>query len=181
MIHVYTGTGKGKTTAALGLAMRAVGHGRRVLVIQFMKNRMCGENVAAERLAPYLEIERMGPAVTNEIYTESTCTQWVEPGKPSREDCNAAEKALLRAEDAIRYAEYDMIILDEILSAAGCGLIDKEGILHVMRTVSDDTELVLTGHPTPAKVRDEADLVTEMRSEKHYFNDGVDGRKGIEF
>ena len=94
MIQVYTGTGKGKTTAAFGLAMRAVGHGKRVLVIQFMKNRMCGEHIAAERLAPELEVERMGPAVTNEVYTEQTSALWVEPEKPALAVARMTERKL---------------------------------------------------------------------------------------
>jgi cob(I)alamin adenosyltransferase len=181
MIQVYTGSGKGKTTAAFGLAMRAVGRGRRVLVIQFMKNRPCGEHVAARRLAPELTVERMGPSVTDELYTESTVAEWVEPESATPEDVAAAKKALSRADGAIRSGEYGMIVLDEVLSATGCGLVDVDGLVRVMRDVPEHVEVVLTGEPAPAEVLDAADLVTEMRAEKHYFDRGVRAREGIEF
>ena len=181
MIHLYTGNGKGKTTAAFGLAMRSVGHGGRVLVIQFMKSRICGEHIAALRLEPELTVERMGPDVSDSVWTDSTRARWVDAAEPLGDDIDAAGLARDRAKDAILSGDYDMVVLDEIISAVSCGLLAEDDVINLMRLVPAEVELVLTGNPAPEPIRHMADLVTDMRSEKHYFDRGVAARKGIEF
>ena len=179
MIQVYTGDGKGKTTAALGLAMRAVGHGWRVLMIQFMKCGRHGEHIAAERLAPQLTILSMGP----ELDSDDACgmNHWVDPERPAQEDIDAAKTALHHAIHIINAREYDMVVLDEVLTALACRLISVEDVLKLMRACRDGSELVLTGRAAPAEIIDAADLVTDMHSLKHYYDNDVESREGIEF
>ncbi len=179
MIQVYTGDGKGKTTAALGLAMRAIGRGWRVLMIQFMKCGRYGEHIAAERLAPQLTILCMGPGADR----DAACgmNHWVDPERPSQEDIDAAKTALHHAIHIINAREYDMVVLDEILTALACRLISAEDVLKLIRAGRDGSELVLTGRAAPAEIIDAADLVTDMHSLKHYYDSDIEGREGIEF
>jgi len=179
VIQVYTGDGKGKTTAALGLAMRAIGRGWRVMMIQFMKCGRYGEHIAAERLAPQLTILCMGPGDDSD--TECGHRHWVNSEHPSQEDFDAAEAALHNATHIINAAEYDMVILDEILTALAYRLITVEDVLNLIRLGRDAPELVLTGRRCPAEIIDAADLVTDMQSVKHYYGSGTDAREGIEF
>jgi len=181
MIQVYTGNGKGKTTAALGLAMRAAGRGWRVLMIQFMKYERCGEHIAAERLAPELTILRMGYEAEDETGTPGPARRWVRPDRPAREDVVAAETALHHAAHIVNSREYDMVILDEILTAVEYGLITVKDVLILIRTAGEKPELVLTGRSAPAEVIDAAHLVTEMRAAKHYYDSDTQAREGIEF
>ncbi|NOY86902.1 MAG: cob(I)yrinic acid a,c-diamide adenosyltransferase [Deltaproteobacteria bacterium] len=168
--HIYTGGGKGKTTASLGLALRAVGNGLRVLVIQFLKGRkeMTGERKAALRLAPDLEIRPRGGE------------GFVGPGEPSEEDRFQAGVALAEAFDEADSGNWDVIVLDEINVAVHLGLIPLGEVLVLLDSRPDGLELILTGRMAPPGLMDRADLVTEMREVKHYFNAGVNARKGIE-
>jgi len=167
-IQVYTGAGKGKTTAALGLALRAVGHGLRVCMVQFMKNdRGIGEIRAAELLAPRLSIHPMGP-------------KGFITGKPRPVDHEMARKAFDFARDVVQNGAYDVVILDEVNMAVHFGLLSVEEVLDVMDRKPDSVELVLTGRDAPPEVVERADLVTEMTEIKHYFAKGVAARKGIE-
>ena len=179
MIQVYTGDGKGKTTAALGLAMRAIGRGWRVMMIQFMKWGQYGEHIAAKRLAPQLTILCMGPGDER----DAVCADghWVDPEHPSQEDIDAAEAALHHATHIINASEYDMVVLDEILTALACRLITVEDVLKLIRSARDGAELVLTGRAAPTEIIDTADLVTDMKSLKHYYDSGTEAREGIEF
>ncbi len=179
VIQVYTGDGKGKTTAALGLAMRAIGRGWRVMMIQFMKCGRYGEHIAAEKLAPQLTILSMGPDLDSN--TECGTNHWVDPERPSQEDIDAAEAALHHATHFINASEYDMVILDEILTALACRLITVEDVLKLIRCGPDGPELVLTGRRAPAEIINAADLVTDMQSVKHYYGSGIEAREGIEF
>ncbi len=167
--HVYTGDGKGKTTASFGLALRAVGNGLKVLVIQFMKGpEMTGERRAAQSLAPGLEVRPMGR------------DGLLHPGDIMEKDRSLATEALEEAAREMTGNRWDMLILDEINNACALGLIPVEGVLQLMDSKPDGVELVFTGRGAPEEVVEKADLVTEMREVKHYFRQGVAARKGIE-
>lgn len=168
-IQVYTGDCKGKTTAALGLAFRAVGRGLKVCMIQFMKGGgPYGEHLAAERLAPDLVIIPTGRA------------GWVNRENPDPEDVRLAVAALATARAAVTGGEYDLVILDEVNGAIGFGLLSVAEVLAVMQAKPLQVELVLTGRNAAPEIVAAADLVTEMREVKHYYKAGVPARIGIE-
>jgi len=167
-IQVYTGNGKGKTTASLGLALRAVGRGLKVCVFQFIKGGgPYGEHLVAEKLAPLFTIIQSGRP------------GWVNT-KDITEDRKVAQAALERAKGILASGEYDLVVLDEINGAVGFGLVDVEQVLELMSLKPEATELVLTGRNAHEKVIEAADLVTEMREIKHYYKAGVPARTGIE-
>jgi len=170
MIQVYTGEGKGKTTAALGLAMRAVGHGRKVYMIQFLKGgpQKTGEIASAEKLGPLLTIKPMGRA---------GFTNLANPGFKDRE---LAQKALDHAWQLIRYNACDILILDEVNIAAAYNLIAVQDLLDLMAAKPDGMELILTGRHAPPEIIEKADLVTEMKNLKHYYEKGVPDRISAE-
>jgi len=169
LIQVYTGDGKGKTTAALGLALRAIGHGLMVLVIQFMKGNIdYGELQSAQKLYPRLIIRSMGRET------------FVSKSNPDQIDIQRAQEGFSLAEKAIRSNEFDIVILDEINVAVDYGLIPLRHVLELMDTKPDSVELVLTGRGAKAEVMERADLVTEMMDRKHYYSKGVSARKGME-
>jgi len=168
-IQVYTGNGKGKTTAALGLALRAVGRELRVCMIQFVKgSEPCGEHIAAQRLAPCFTLVQMGHK------------GWLADGEPGAEAMGMARKAFRRAREAVRGSGYDLVILDEINTAVSHGLVSVEELLELMVEKERCVELVLTGRNAAPEVIEAADLVTEMREVKHYYKAGVKARIGIE-
>jgi cob(I)alamin adenosyltransferase len=167
-VQVYTGTGKGKTTAALGLALRAVGRGLKVCVFQFIKGGgPYGEHLVAAKLAPLLTI------------TQSGRPGWVNP-QDIGEDRRLAQAAFEQAKVLLTSGEYDLLVLDEINGAVGFGLIDVEQVLELIRLRPVGVELVLTGRNAHERVIEAADLVTEMREIKHYYKAGVPARIGIE-
>jgi cob(I)alamin adenosyltransferase len=181
LVQVYTGGGKGKTTAALGLALRALGHGMRACMVQFMKGGgKIGERRTAERLAPELVIHsfggerRRGPAEASE-----TIPWWQLPPPP--EEKEAAAKGLEFARGAIAGGEYDVVILDEVNTAIALGVLPLDDVLALVRGKPEGVELILTGRNARPEVVELADLVTEMREVKHPFRQGVKARKGIEF
>ena len=166
--QVYTGNGKGKTTAALGLALRAVGRGLKVCFFQFIKGSgRYGEHLAAENLAPLLTIIQTGRP------------GWVNT-KDITEDRLVAQKALVQARELLTSGTYDLFICDEINGSVGFGLIDVEQVLELISSKPEKTELVLTGRNADARLIEAADLVTEMREIKHYYTAGVPARTGIE-
>ncbi len=168
-IQVYTGNGKGKTTAALGLALRACGRGLRVLMIQFMKGGgPYGEHIAAEKLAPLLTIIPSGRP------------GWVKRPIPDPEDVELARIAFAKATLAVTGGEYDLVILDEINGAISFNLIPLDDLLTLMKQKPATVELVLTGRDAHEEVISAADLVTEMQEIKHYYRAGVPSREGIE-
>jgi cob(I)alamin adenosyltransferase len=171
LVLVYTGNGKGKTTAALGLALRQVGWDRRVLVIQFMKGKgnVYGERVAAERYLPLLEIEQHGR------------DEFVNLADPAEVDARLAREALKRAEEALASGDYGMVVLDEVNVAVATGMIDARDVLTVLDKRHEDTDVVLTGRYCPKEIADRADMVSEVREIKHHFTRGVQARKGIEY
>jgi cob(I)alamin adenosyltransferase len=170
MIQVYTGDGKGKTTAALGLACRAVGHGLKVCMIQFLKGNMeYGEIETAKKLAPYLTIKQMGRGCLLE-----------KSNNPEPEDIAAAQEGVALAHEVLRGGDYDIVILDEITVAVDLGLIDTEAVLRLMDERPPHVELILTGRYATSEIIERADLVTEMVERKHYYQKGIQARPGIE-
>jgi cob(I)alamin adenosyltransferase len=168
-VQVYTGDCKGKTTAALGLALRAVGRGLQVVMIQFMKGGgPYGEHLAAERLAPDLTIITTGRE------------GWVNKDNPAQEDIDRAKAALVLAKEKLLSGSYDMVILDEVNGAVSFGLISIEELLDLVSLRPAGVELVLTGRNAHPDLIDRADLVTEMVEVKHYYSTGVPARVGIE-
>ncbi len=169
LVQIYTGNGKGKTTAALGLALRAAGREMKVYMIQFMKGGgPYGEQLAAPRLSPYLTIVQTGRA------------GWVNKDNPDPEDKRLAREALELAVKALTDRTCDLLILDEINGAVSFGLIDVDDVLALIRLKPADMELVLTGRNADERIIAAADLVTEMREIKHYYKAGVPARIGIE-
>jgi cob(I)alamin adenosyltransferase len=169
LVQVYTGNGKGKTTASLGLALRAVGHGFRVCILQFMKgSTVYGELESARRLAPELTIEQVGRDT------------FVSRSHPDPEDLEMARKGFEKARDAVFSGDFDLVILDEINCAVDFGLVPLADLKDLIRFKPAHTELVLTGRGAHPEIVELADLVTEMREVKHYFNSGQHARKGIE-
>lgn len=169
LIQVYTGNGKGKTTASLGLALRAVGRGLKVCVLQFIKGgEPYGEHLAAQRLAPELQIVQTGR------------DGWIFKDRLDPEDVRIARQTLERARRAVTGGEFDLVVLDEINGAAWFGLIAVDDVLDLMRSKPPQVELVLTGRGADERVMEAADLVTEMREVKHYYQQGVPARLGIE-
>jgi cob(I)alamin adenosyltransferase len=169
MIQVYTGTGKGKTTAALGLAMRAFGHGFKVYIIQFMKgNIRYGEVETARQLSPNVVLKQMGRET------------FVDRNNPDRIDIELAQKAFQLAKEIIGGGKYDIVVLDEINVAVDYGLISLETLLDLLNSKPTHVELILTGRSAKEEVIERADLVTEMVEVKHYYREGAHSRKGIE-
>ena len=168
-VQVYTGNGKGKTTAALGLALRAVGHGFRVFVIQFLKGSVVyGELRSAKKLSPYLTIVPMGRE------------HFVNKKNPHPIDRRWAEKGWELAKRSVQSQKYQLVILDEINVAVEYGMVPLKELLALMKSKPKNVELVLTGRWARPEVLRRADLVTEMREKKHYYKKGVDSRVGIE-
>jgi cob(I)alamin adenosyltransferase len=170
LIQVYTGDGKGKTTCALGLALRAVGQGLTVYMVQFMKGRETGEAMAAAtRLAPEMTLRPFGrPGLVN-------------LRAPAAEDLALVREAWDLAREVIRAGEHDLVILDEINLALTFNLLPAEAVFQALRQRPLWVEVVLTGRQAPPELIDLADLVTEMRPVKHYYEAGVQARRGIEW
>lgn len=169
LVQVYTGSGKGKTTASLGLAFRAVGNGLRVHIMQFLKGQtVYGELESAKFLAPLLSIEQVGRK------------HFVIPGKIDPIDIKMARDAFERGKALVLSGDYDLVILDELNCAVDLGLIPLDEVKELIACKPVTTELVLTGRGAHPEIIDLADLVTEMREIKHYYNDGQQARVGIE-
>jgi len=170
LIQVYTGNGKGKTTAALGLALRAAGHGMKTYVAQFMKKGEYGELLAAARhLAGLVTIEQFG---LPEFHHQG------EGVRPEETAC--AEAGLAAAAAALSSGRFQIVVLDEINTLLHFKIIAVDPVLRLMDGKPEGVELVLTGRYAPPAVLDRADLVTEMRDVRHYFQKGVQARIGIE-
>lgn len=169
LVQVYTGCGKGKTTAALGLAVRAQGQGLKVHVIFFMKGGY-----------PYGERQTMDqlPNVTYQIFGHE---HFVDPNNVQEEDREQAELALQAARDALHSGKYDLLVLDEVNVATSWKLIDIEDLLRLIEEKPPDLELVLTGRYADERIIEKADLVTEAVEVKHPYQQGIPARKGIEY
>jgi cob(I)alamin adenosyltransferase len=166
-IQVYTGDGKGKTTAALGLSLRAAGAGLKVYIGQFLKKGGYSELKALERFSDLITIEQFG---TGDYII----------GTPKPEDIAAGKKCLASLKDAMLSEKYDVIIMEEAGVAEKFGIIGADEVLDVIRQKPESVELIITGRGVSQAVMDAADLVTEMREVRHYYQKGVLSRKGIE-
>jgi cob(I)alamin adenosyltransferase len=164
-VQIYTGNGKGKTTAAIGLSIRAFGAGLKVSFIQFVKGRYTSEMKSFEKLG----IEFFQGGRPEFII-----------GKPGKDDIDAALKTLEMAREKVSSGMYDLVVLDEINVSIYLGLISEEDVIDLISKKSDRTEVILTGRYATQKMMDMADLVTEMREIKHYYTKGVEQRTGIE-
>jgi cob(I)alamin adenosyltransferase len=172
LVIVYTGKGKGKTTAALGIVLRAVGHGYKVGMIQFIKGEWYyGELTSSKRLEPEFEPIAAGRGFVGII----------DDDHPIEDHQKAAKDAIELAKQKIASGNYDVMVLDEINYAAKLNLISQQDILDVIAARPEKTSLVLTGNYVPEAIMAEADLVTEMREIKHPFQRGVKAKKGIDF
>ena len=168
LVQIYTGNGKGKTTAAFGLAMRAAGRGLGVLIVQFLKpSDGYGEQVACNRM--------------ENITLVSMGLDHFVSKKPSDADIEAAHKALRRSEELICSGRYDVAVLDESINAVRLGLITSQELIESLERRPDHVEIVLTGRGMTPDLEEYADLVTEMRLVKHPFDKGIGARKGIEY
>jgi len=166
-VHVYTGEGKGKTTAAMGLALRSIGHGRRVFIGQFMKPGTSGE-LAALASHDGVDVEHYG-------------RQRFILSAPGESDLREAREGVSSALEALASGRYDLVVLDEIDVALSYGLVTLDDCRQLMEVRPENVELVFTGRSAPPEIIDSADLVTEMREVKHYFRRGVRARAGIEY
>ncbi len=167
LIQIYTGRGKGKTTASLGLAMRAAGHNFKVAIIHFMKIWNYGEVKSLKKLG--IDLFRYGT------------TELIDPKNPSPIDFEEANKAIEKAEELIEKDAYDILVLDEINVAVDFNLIPLKRVVDLLDKKPDDLELVLTGRNCPKELIEKADLVSVIEEIKHPFHNGIEARKGIEF
>ena len=166
-IQVYTGNGKGKTTAALGLAIRAAGAGLKVFIAQFIKMGEYSEIKALKRFKDLITVEQFG---TGRFIKD----------KPSASDIEIARKGIEKIKAAFTSGQYNVVIMEEANVAAKLGLLSVENILKIMDEKPKDVELVITGRGADSRIIEKADLVTEMKEIKHYFHKGVKARIGIE-
>jgi cob(I)alamin adenosyltransferase len=168
-VQVYTGDGKGKTSAAFGLALRAIGRGLRVYIIQFIKGGFdYGELYVVNKL-PNLTLKAFGRG------------KFVTVKPPDADDVKSAREAFQLAKDVVQSGKYDMVILDEINVALDLELVSLEEVLKLIKSKPSKVELVLTGRHAPKEIVEVADLVTEMKEVKHPFSKGLQARKGIEY
>ena len=168
-IQVYTGNGKGKTTAALGLALRAAGHGLRTYIGQFLKGQAYGELAAVRKLKPLIIIGQFGRKGFVHV-TEN----------PDEEDIRRARAGLEKCRRAMLSGLYSIVVLDEINVALHFRLLEEKDVLGLLDQKPAEVELVLTGRYAPPSIVRRADLVTEMKDRKHYYARGVRARMGIE-
>jgi cob(I)alamin adenosyltransferase len=167
-IQVYTGNGKGKTTAALGLALRAAGAGKKVYFAQFIKGRPYSETKSVEKFSPAITIKQYGLGC---FIVE----------KPTEDDILAARNGLAEVTEILKSGDYDVVVLDEATIALYYRLFSTGEFLDVLKNKNPETEVVVTGRYAPPELIEMADLVTEMKEVKHYYNKGIEARKGIEY
>jgi cob(I)alamin adenosyltransferase len=168
-VQVYTGNGKGKTTAALGLALRAAGHGQKVYIGQFLKGQTYGELISIKKVFPLVTIEQFGRKGFVHVTKD-----------PDLEDIDRAKRGLKKCLAAMLSKKFRIIVLDEINVAVDLNLLTEAEVHKFLDQRPEDVEVVLTGRYAPASFIKRADLVTEMKERKHYYKKGVMARKGIE-
>lgn len=170
LVQVYTGSGKGKTTAAWGQALRAIGRGRKVAIVQFLKTPATGERIAAQRLSPDLAVFGMSSPYDPSVDQQDSPVL--------REE---SRRNLQTARDLLASGMWDMVVLDEINIVLHYGFVSEKEMRELLDSRPERTELVLTGRYAPDWLVEAADLVTEMREIKHPSAEGVKARKGIEY
>jgi cob(I)alamin adenosyltransferase len=166
-IHLYTGNGKGKTTAAIGLAIRAVGAGKRVFIVQFVKGMHYSELETLKRI-PEIEIHQYGL----DCFIKN---------KPTQKDIDAARIGLSEVSSVLLENNFEVLVLDEICIALYYHLFEEKEVLDLLKAKPEEMEIILTGRYASKALFEISDLVTEMTEIKHYYNDGVQARKGVEF
>jgi len=166
-VQIYTGNGKGKTTAALGLSLRAAGAGLKVFIAQFLKQGDYSEIKALEKFKDQITVEQYGLG------------RFVQ-GKPSRKDVEAGLRGYKRLVEILDRGEHDLVVVEEGNVAVMCHLFSEQDLMDLIRKKPDHVELVITGRGATPAVMEMGDLVTEMREVKHYFSQGVTAREGIE-
>lgn len=169
LVQVYTGRGKGKTSAAFGLALRAIGRGLRVFIIQFIKGGFDYGELYSTKDLKNLELKAFGRG------------KFITENPPEESDIDSATTALKFAQKIINSHKYDVVILDEINVALSLGLVQTADVVNLIKGKPGNIELVLTGRNAPREIIRAADLVTEMKEIKHPFKKGVPPRKGIEY
>ena len=166
-VHIYTGDGKGKTTAALGLALRAAGAGMKVFIAQFLKGKPSSE---------FIPLAKLSDSITFAQYGRDCLIK----DKPTEEDKALAQQGLAESRQALMSGRYDLVILDEANVAVLFDLLSLDDLLDLIKKKPDHVELVFTGRKAHPKLIEAADLVTEMKEIKHYYTQGVLARAGIE-
>lgn len=189
MIQVYTGNGKGKTTAAIGLAIRGIGAGFNVYIMQFMKSLAYSEQKILKSLSPHIELHTTGKPcfiAPEGMLSPEELEAWGDKvvvfpkGQPPADYVAVIEKGFSEVVEAITSGKYQLVILDEINMAMYFGLISEDAVQKMLDMVPENVELVMTGRCAPAWLIERADLVTEMQEIKHYYNKGIEARVGIE-
>lgn len=171
LVHIYTGDGKGKTTAALGIGFRACGRGMKVLMVQFLKGWETGEMYSIERLSPDFELFRG---------KELKKFTWQMNEKELKEASEIQKSIFMHAKNEVEKGELDLLILDEIMAAINTGLLDKEELLAFIRNKPVNLELVMTGRNAPEELIEVSDYVSEIACIKHPMKKGIASRLGIE-
>jgi cob(I)alamin adenosyltransferase len=166
-VQVYTGDGKGKTTAALGLALRAAGAGLNVYFAQFVKGMRYSEHIALDELVDYITVRQYG----RNCFIKD---------KPEAEDVRIAQEGLVEVREIMLSGKYQVIVLDEANIATRYNLFSVQDLLDLIQIKPDDVELVITGRYADQRIIEAADLVTEMKDIKHYYRNGISARDGIE-
>lgn len=188
-VQVYTGNGKGKTTAAMGLALRALGAGKKVLFLQFMKTATYSEHKILATLSKNITVKTLGKpffVVKEGSLPEEELAKWrsqavvFPPGKPPAEYVQLMEEGLALAREAVKGDKYQVVVLDELVVALHFGLVAWPAVRALIDAKSPAVELVLTGRGATPELIEAADLVTEMKEIKHYYTQGVTARRGIE-
>lgn len=170
LVLVYTGDGKGKTTASLGLVLRAVGHKEKVYIIQFMK----GDE-------KYGEVQAIRQYLPNVTLVQKGLDAFVKKGSPSSEDLKLANEGLNLAQEVIASGKYDLVVLDEINVAVDYGLLKEQDVINLISLKPDFTTIVLTGRYASQKIIEEADMVSEVKEIKHHYKQGIASQQGIEY
>ncbi|MCW9066594.1 MAG: cob(I)yrinic acid a,c-diamide adenosyltransferase [Ignavibacteriaceae bacterium] len=168
-VQIYTGNGKGKSTAAIGQAVRAAGFGARTYIAQFMKEFPYNELISLKYLSKWITIEQFGG--DEFVYKKEL---------PGEEELTKARKGLLTSKEKMLSGDYDLIILDEAIVAIYFKLIETKDLIEFIKTKPTNLEIILTGRYCPEELIELADLVTEMKEVKHYYQKGITSRKGIE-
>jgi cob(I)alamin adenosyltransferase len=171
-VQIYTGNGKGKTTAAVGQAVRAAGNEFNVYMVQFLKGSNTGELKSAEKLAPYFNIFR---------FEKKRGFFWTLNDEEKNELKAEIQKAYEFCSTVFKERKCDILIMDEVMGALHNNLITKEQLVQLIDLKPENMELILTGRDVPTEIAEKADLITEMKDIKHYFDKGVPAREGIEF